>query len=312
MEKKRSLAPEFFIAGAQKCGTTALYSYLRTHPRIALSVRKEPYFWSTDLHPRGAVTDADEYARLWEGAPADALRGEATPAYIRSAVAIPNILRERPDARFILLIRNPVAMAASLHAQLVYSQDEDEPYFEKAWRLQAARRGGQHLPPRCSDPTKLQYERVCALGDQLERFTELVPEANRLVLFSEDMAADPRAAYQRTLAFLGLPDDGRRAFERVNENWNQRSRRLTRFHRRLPQRLGRLYGPLRALAARFGVRPTAMVRRLNFAQGPRRRLDPRFDAELVATFRPQVLKIEALTGRDLSHWKRAGGARAAP
>ncbi|HEX8655184.1 MAG TPA: sulfotransferase domain-containing protein [Allosphingosinicella sp.] len=306
MEKKRSLAPEFFIAGAQKCGTTALYSYLRTHPRIALPARKEPYFWSTDFHPRGAVTDAAEYARLWDGAAADALRGEATPAYTRSAVAIPNILRERPDARFILLIRNPVAMAASLHAQLVFSQDEDVPDFEEAWRLQPVRRSGKHVPARCADPTKLQYERVCALGDQLERFMDLVPEANRLVLFSEDLAFDPRAVYLRALAFLDLTDDGRRGFERVNENWRQRSPWLTGFHRRLPQRLGRAYGPLQALAERLGVSPTSIVRRLNFTQGSRRPLDPRFEAELAAAFDPQVLKIETLIGRAFPHWRLAG------
>lgn len=306
MEKKRSLVPEFFIVGAQKCGTTALYSYLRTHPRIALSSRKEPYFWSRDLHPRGAVTDAAEYAALWDGAPSDALRGEATPAYIRSAVAIPHILRERPDARFILLIRDPAAMAASLHAQLLYSHDEEAADFEQAWRLQPERRAGRLVPARCADPTKLQYEKVCALGDQLERFVELVPETNRLLLFAEDLAADPRPVYLRTLAFLGLSDDGRRAFERVNENMRQRSPSLTRFHRRLPQRLGPLYAPLQALAARVGISPTALVRRLNFARGPRARPPPGFEAELVDAFRPQVLKIEALTGRDLSHWRSAG------
>lgn len=305
MEKKRSLTPEFFIAGAQKCGTTALYSYLRTHPRIALPARKEPYFWSTDLRPRGAITDAAEYARLWEGAAADAVRGEATPAYIRSAAAIPEILRERPDARFILLVRNPAAMAASLHAQLVYSQDEDVPDFEQAWRLQAARRAGEHIPARCSESSKLQYEKVCALGDQLERFIALVPEANRLVIFSEDLASDPRAVYLRALAFLGLPDDGRTAFERANENWKQRSPWLTGLHRRLPQRLGRAYHPLQAMAARLGVSPAAIVRRLNFTQSPRRGLDPRFEAELAAAFHPQVLKIEALTRRCLSHWRPA-------
>lgn len=298
-----AVVPDFVIVGAPKCGTTALFAYLSTHPGIAASSRKEPFFWCTDVGSRDKVTDPEAYSRLWDGAPAGALKGEATTGYITSRVAIPAILRQRPDARFILMLRKPSEMAAAFHSQMVRSFNEDVGDFEKAWRLQPARRAGKRIPRECADPAKLQYERVCALGDQLERFTALVPEPNRLVILFDDFAADTRGAYLRTLRFLGLPDDGRRSFERVNENEKRRSVRLGIVHRAAPLWLGPLYPPLRAAAARVGISPSRIVNFFNSSTAPRRPLRPAFEAELVRTFVPQVEKVEALLGRDLAHWK---------
>ena len=161
--------PDFFIPGAPKCGTTALYRYLATHPAIAMSSRKEPGYWSPDLGRRDRVSGREAYLRLWEGAPEGALRGEATANYLRSAVAIPSILAERPDARFVVMLRNPSDMAVSLHSELVKTYHEDVGDFERAWRLQETRRQGLRIPPECVDPRLLDYAWGCALGDQVER-----------------------------------------------------------------------------------------------------------------------------------------------
>ena len=63
------------IVGAPKCGTTALYHYLRQHPQIFMPERKELHFfdnkWDRPLR---------EYARHFEGA-GGRVKGEITPAY---------------------------------------------------------------------------------------------------------------------------------------------------------------------------------------------------------------------------------------
>ena len=41
--------PNFFIAGAAKCGTTSMFEYLRQHPDVFLPKVKEPYFFGSDL-----------------------------------------------------------------------------------------------------------------------------------------------------------------------------------------------------------------------------------------------------------------------
>ena len=58
---------DFVIVGAPKCGTTALFAYLSTHPGIVASARKESFFWSTDVGSRDKVTDPGAYSRLWDG-----------------------------------------------------------------------------------------------------------------------------------------------------------------------------------------------------------------------------------------------------
>ncbi len=47
-----SRVPDFFIVGHAKCGTTALYEMLRTHPQIYMPELKEPAYFATDLRNR--------------------------------------------------------------------------------------------------------------------------------------------------------------------------------------------------------------------------------------------------------------------
>lgn len=299
--------PDFAIVGAAKCGTTALYTYLAAHPGIAMSCRKEPCFWSPDITRTPRVKTRKGYDALWAGATPGALRGEASTAYIESRLAIAAILCERPDAQLIAMVRNPVEMAAARHSDLLHRFQEDIGDFETAWRLQEVRRRGERLPPECTELQSLQYAEGARIGDVLERFFDTVPEAQRLAIVFDDLKADPRAVYLRTLGFLGLPDHAVEGFASVHANRNLISPRLSAFHRSLPRRLGGLYAPARAAARRLGISPSAVVNRLNVRNGPRPPLRPAFAAELIETFKPQVAKVEALLGRDLSHWSDPRG-----
>ena len=280
-----------------------MHGYLATHPGIAMSRRKEPGYWSPDLGRRDPVRDRIAYLALWDGAPEDALRGEATANYLRSAVAVPAILAERPDARFVVMLRDPVDMVVSFHAELVKTYHEDVSDLERAWRLQDVRRQGRRIPVECADPRLLDYARVCATGDQLERLCAIVPEQQRLVVLFDDLKRDTRSVYLQVLAFLRLEDDGRRDFAPANVRATLRSPAAARVHRSLPHRLGPLYAPARAVAARAGISPSRLINRANARHGPSAPLEPRFREELAQVFAPQVDKLESLLGCDLSHWR---------
>jgi hypothetical protein len=297
-------APDFAIVGAAKCGTTALYAYLAAHDGVAMSSRKEPCYWSPDVVRTARIESRVDYEGLWAGAPAAALRGEASTAYIESRVAIPAILRERPDALLIAMVRNPLEMAAARHSDLLNRFQEDVGDFETAWRLQDVRRRGERLPRECTEPNALQYADGARIGDLIERFFETVPEAQRLVILFDDLKAEPRAVYLRTLDFLGLADDGRRYFAPVNANRNMRSTRLAALHRSIPRRLKALYAPTRAAARKVGISPSRIIDRFNREKAPRPLLRPAFEAELLELFAPQTAKLSALLGRDLAHWTK--------
>jgi hypothetical protein len=294
--------PDFVIAGAAKSGTSAMFSYLGAHPGIATSSKKEPHFWSPD---RGPGVDRDGYAKLWDGGRPGALKGEASVSYLVSRIAVPAIVATCPETRFIVMLRKPADMANAYYSEMVKWFQEDAGSVEEAWRLQDVRAAGMRVPAECEEPRRLQYREVCALGDQLERLFSIVAPQFRHVILYDDFAANPRAAYQDTLRFLGLADNGRTAFERINANSkNLRSPRFAAVHRQLGRSLGPLYGPARAIAARVGVSPSKLVDRFNVRIGPRSPIDPRVRTEVLEYFRPQVEKVEALLGRNLSNWKK--------
>lgn len=296
--------PDFFIVGAPKCGTTALYEYLRTHPGIYLPPdEKEPHFFCTDLLNRNhcRYEHLPDYLRLFEQAGPLQLTGEASVFYLYSSVAIPNILRANPAARFIVLIRNPVELAYSLHAQLLRLLQEDVADFESAWHLQGERRRGRRIPETCDEPALLQYRLVCGLTTQLARLFRLAPEEQRLVLVFDDLKRNPRATYLRTLAFLGLPDDGRSSFERVNPSSVLRSAQVAKLLHSARARLGKAYTPIRKGFHRLGLRPYRWFYRVNAKPTLREPLRPEFRAELEEEFRGEIRALEDLLQRSF-HW----------
>ncbi len=218
--------PAAYIIGAPKCGTTALAQYLSEHPAISISRPKEPHYYSKDLGGLRRCSDDEEYRACFTPTPQTRMLMEASVWYLYSQTAIASILEARPDARFIVMLRDPVRMLASLHRQLLRALDEDEPDFERAWNLSAERARGERVPPGCRAPSTLVYTRTAAFGEQLERLFSLVPRDRCLVLFQEEMQADTAKTYRRALDFLGLEDDGRSEFPRINEARRSRSRSL--------------------------------------------------------------------------------------
>jgi hypothetical protein len=82
-----SPAPNLFVVGAAKCGTTSVYRYLNSHPAIFMSARKEPHHFSRlrtipELQPRlRQVLDDEAYLNLFAGARDEMWRGEASTSY---------------------------------------------------------------------------------------------------------------------------------------------------------------------------------------------------------------------------------------
>ena len=139
VEKRADIRlPDFFIVGAPKCGTSALASYLRSHPKILVSPVKEPNYFCFDAPALRVIDRLETYGRLFARARPDQICGEASTAYLFSDEAVPAILDAVPAAQIIVMVRNPLDMVVSHHSQKLYALEENEPDFETAWRLSAA------------------------------------------------------------------------------------------------------------------------------------------------------------------------------
>lgn len=304
--EKSTRIPNFFIIGAPKAGTTSLYTYLAAHPRVFMPNLKEPFYFCADF-PRYReratfVSSCQLYLQLFARATDQHLAiGEASSLYLFSQVAVPNILDFQPEARFIVMLRNPVDLVHSFHSQLLFSLHESVADFEEAWRLQRVRAEGESVPTHCLEPALLQYRDTFMLGQQLARLLKLVNRGRLKVLLFDEFVADPQRCYKEVLDFLGVPSDDRTDFPKENANKTRRSRRLAQLLRRPPY-------PLQVLRDSFIRRvgattwPVRVIGHLNRKQTTRTPLSPQFRAELEGVFYDDVRQLEQLINRDLSRW----------
>lgn len=105
-----TLAPSFFVIGPHKSGTTSLYSLLVQHPRVVAGPRKELRFLGNTRGRAPEVYDA-YFPRL--GPELGFVVGDASPAYLRSHEAAQTVSERFPQAKVIVLHREPVARAYS-------------------------------------------------------------------------------------------------------------------------------------------------------------------------------------------------------
>lgn len=290
--------PDFFILGAPKCGTTSLDAWLKSHPRI-FTPAKEPNYFNTKGF---GMTSLSQYEALFAGATDRHLAvGETSPKYLRCPDAVANILRYNPRARFIVMVRNPVDMAYSWHAQQLRNDNENMRDFEAAWNLQDERRAGRRIPRFCYDAANLLYGEVCSLGGQLQRVYEQVPAGRVHVVVFDDLKADAAGVYRSVLRFLRVPEDHRPVFEAHNPARVPRLRYLNRILVDAPLRLKTALG----IRGSFNFyKWISKLRQLNTRIDHRPPLPQRLRHSLAEYFHDDVQLLGRLTGRDLSHWNR--------
>jgi O-antigen/teichoic acid export membrane protein len=272
------LRPNLFIVGAPKCGTTAWAQYLSTHPGVFFSPVKEPHYFCTDLPGARAFTDLYDYLRLFKDADAP-VRGEASTNYLYSANAAREIAKISPDARIIIFLRDQEEFLLSFHNYNLYTFRDEMADFESAWRL-SGRRSPDEIPQTCPEPQLLDYKAEARFDEQVDRYFEVFPEEQIRVFNFRDWAKNPRETYLEILDFLGVPDDGRTHFPKVNEARQNKSDWFGRLLNR-PPALVRY--PLDAIKKILGQRTLGigtLLGDLNSRSGYRSHIDPKLRDEI--------------------------------
>jgi hypothetical protein len=302
-ELARVKRPDLFIVGAFKAGTTALYEYLRAHPQIFMSVPKEPMYFGNDLTPRYRRMTEPEYLALFKDARADQHAGEASPWYLYSTSAASEMKAFEPDARIVIMLRNPVDVMYSQHSQLVFNQREDLTDFEAALDAEPDRLGGRRIPKDAIRPEALFYRKSVRFPEQIRRYVDVFGrDAIHYIVF-DDLVADAARVYRSTLAFAGVDPDFPLDPTVYNPNRRARSGRVQRAIFAPPPALRGLYGRLRQVPLLHGIRDRLV--NANSKSARRQEMDPALRAALTAELAPQVAELGELIGRDLSAWSRA-------
>ena len=294
-----SIKPNVFLVGAPKAGTSAMANFLAQHPQVSASRIKEPNFFCTDFDLPGPRTE-DEYLSLFPVSESTTHLLDASVHYMQSRVAASEIARYAPDAKIIMMLRNPVEAMYSWHAQQVYGCNEDLTDFAEALAAEADRRSGRRLPRvetvrRC--PHILFYRDVMDYSPQVERFLEAFDRDRVLILSYDDFKADAPGTYHEVLSFLDLDASFAPEFRVVNPPKQRRSARLQGFLKRW------FAAPARAvLPAHLRLRLINVVDRFNSKVVAREPLSENLKVELSHELQPGVSRLSQLIGRDFTHW----------
>ncbi|HEY3247589.1 MAG TPA: sulfotransferase [bacterium] len=298
--------PDFFIVGAPKSGTTSLHAYLNEHPDVFLPARKEPHFFCPDLYSPRYVHDEATYLSLFQPGVEAQCAGEASVYYLYSREAAGRIKAFNPDARIIIMLRQPTDMIYSLHSQRLYSGHEDIADFAEALAAEPERRRGRRLPPNPYPIECLFYREIGRYAEQVRRYLEIFDRSRVHVVIFDDFAANTAGVYAATCRFLGLDPSPQARFTVHKENKQIRSpfvRNVMKFSPGVRTLARRLAPP--SLRRRLGQ----AVIRLNSRTVARPVLAAALRRTLDREFAPDVERLGALLGGDLSQWTLDPGTR---
>ncbi|MFE1169381.1 sulfotransferase family protein [Nocardiopsis sp. NPDC058789] len=206
--------PDFLICGAQRSGTTSLFKALSQHPGATGPVlRKGVHYFDTGHH-RGPDWYRSHFPlraslRPRWGRPRVRVF-ESSPYYLFHPLSAERIAKELPEARIVVILRDPVERAYSAHAHETARGFETEP-FARALELEERRLAGTE-ERLVEDPGhhshSHQHHGYVARGryaDQLERMEAAVGRERMHVVDYADLFDGGPRALAGILDFLGLP-----------------------------------------------------------------------------------------------------------
>lgn len=259
-----------------KCGTTSLADWLRGHPDVFMSERKELHFfdlnWSRGL---------DWYRAQFEHKGGRTVTGEATPHYMYEHDARQRMSETLPDAKLIVILRNPTDRAYS-HYWHNRTRGREALAFEDALKAEPERTSGHDAHERI----RFAYADRGHYARHLAEVFKSDPRERVLVLQLADMNKDPAGTYESVCRYLGISDGAPPPEVGASKNRFVRyhSVRLRDFGMHAPGPISKLVSKLNAKSATYPPMEAATR------------------ARLVELFRPSNQDLGAMLGQDLSSW----------
>lgn len=297
--------PDTYVVGAPKAGTTSLSTWLSQRDEVHVCVPKEPFYWAFDyprLSEHYGFSDRDTYLGLFDHELAKAAHRtvDASTVYLYSDRAVPEILRARPDARFVVCLRNPVDLLISYHRTQVVALNEPESSFQRAWQRSVTGVGNAGDP---LDDKLLDYPRVGRLGAAARRMSELIPETQLHFVVFDDVAATPLDVWRQLMDFLDLAADPVPTFRAHNTSEKMfRSRAVRRLLHRPPSVLAEPVRRARQWARESDNVVVTRAKNLLWRREERPSVDSTLRQELTEFFGDDVKELSTLIDRDLTHW----------
>lgn len=220
--------PNFFLVGAARAGTTAVYEELSKYEQVFLCQIKEPNFFcfdlkdgtNIDLWERKAdvkvtsylkskdrkiygyshTSDVRDYLELFSSSDGMKVVGECSTTYLLSQVAASEILNFNPEAKILIVLRNPVARAAS-HFSLL----------KRLGEVPVKQSFEEYIHSYYESKDKYNFEKLLEYGlyyDQVKRYLSLFPRESILITLYDDLKSNPEKFFRDISEFLSVDFPG--------------------------------------------------------------------------------------------------------
>ncbi len=311
MEKK---TPNFFIVGAAKAGTTSLYHYLKSHEDVYFSPVKEPNYFSTDIktaeftsiYKRNVdvvpkdfydkkpeknvqlsfIRDQKLYLDLFKWVNGESVVGECSTSYLYSKKAAKNIYNFNPDAKIVIVLRNPAERTFSHYLMAVRygftrlpfrkALEKDKNQDDKGW-----------------GKTELFIE-LSQYAQQIKRYLDVFPEGNVKIVLFDDFKKDTLKTLNEISEFLGI--------EKFNDFDKKKYNRASLPKSKNLNSLMVNTGIKQKLAALFGERTKEKLKGVFFQENEVPELGKEDRKYLQRLFKSDIEQTSQIIGRDLSRW----------
>lgn len=219
--------PGVFIVGAAKAGTTSLYHIMKAHPQIYMSPVKEPNYFSDDtvvelLRPSlkkrlkaqqiekfiegemkntihtAYIRDFEVYKKLFRNIGQKKIAGEASVSYLYSKTAAKNIFYLIPEAKIIIILRDPIQRAFShylMDLQLAFTTgtfasalSQDMEVQTKSWGVSS------------------HYIETGLYAEQVKRYLDVFPASQVKIVLYDDLKKKLFDIIKELYAFAGVDD----------------------------------------------------------------------------------------------------------
>lgn len=305
--------PDFFLVGAPKCGTTAMAHYLAARSDIFMA-RKEMHTFGRDLHFGSQFyrRNLDQYMAEFQGWKDQARGGESSVWYLFSETAANEIKAFSPDARILIMLRDPVEMLHSMYYTFLWDGNEHLSTFESALLAQNERRAGRMTTRKTYFAQGLVYEEIVRFTEQVQRYFNVFGRERVHVMIYDDFTTDIVGVYRRALDFLEVNSTRIVTdFEPVNANKFVKSSAVRDlFSDPLVRRAVLAIRPMVPRVVFNAMQKVdARLRKMNSRDGERPPLSPELRERLNRHFAPEVEQLSTLLERDLTHWSRSRGSQ---
>lgn len=310
--------PNFFIAGAPKAGTDELYYALDQHPDIYMSPLKEPCYFSSEIrvasfetpwrermrkeaesarqyiagpmHEKrfgGIISNWQDYLKLFAAVNQEKAVGEGSVSYLWSKTAAKAIAQCLPEAKIVIVLRNPAGRAFAQYLKSVSDGTVScsfRRHLEACFSYNNEQLGIFH--------PFLEYGMY---AEQLDRYLQVFPKEQINISLFDEIASNPSQWLAGICEFLGVSANF--APHYVQGHYHPNVPRLVRLTQAM-QRTGAWEKAGRCISRQLRT----SIKRIVYRQTPKLTMEPEDRELLHCHYRDDIRRLEALLKRNLSAW----------